>query len=175
MRRFFRRPCATILFLALALASATPIAARAGDDDDGVREEPRPGQPGYQELALAFARLAKGDYDGALKYAQRARSLAPAYEMPVRLLADILNKSGRTSEAVDVINAFVASHKHSMALIAQRGHLRKQLMDVAARGGSAQRTDSGALTQEQAAAVDVALFDLAMSAAYKDFNESPAE
>ena len=50
--------------------------------------------------------------------------------MPVRLLADILNKLGRIGEAVDVINDFVASHKHSMALIAQRGHLRKRLMDV---------------------------------------------
>lgn len=172
MRRVFRRPCATILFLALALASTTPIAARAGDND-GVREEPRPGQPGYQELALAFARLAKGDYDAALKYAQRARSLAPNYEMPVRLLADILNKLGRIGEAVDVINDFVASHKHSMALIAQRGHLRKRLMDVAgAEADLRSARDSGALTQEQAAAVDVALFDLAMSAAYKDFNES---
>jgi tetratricopeptide (TPR) repeat protein len=172
VRRVFRSPCATILFLALALASTTPMAARAGDKD-GVREEPQPGQPGYQELALAFARLAKGDYDGALKYAQRARSLAPAYEMPVRLLADILNKLGRTGEAVGVINDFVASHKHSMALIAQRGHLRKRLMDVAgAETDLRSARDSGALTQEQAAAVDVALFDLAMSAAYKDFNES---
>ncbi|PPC95432.1 MAG: hypothetical protein CTY36_12230, partial [Methylocystis sp.] len=67
--------------MALALAPTTPLAARAGDND-AVREELRPGQPGYQELALAFARLAKGDYDGALKYAQRARSLAPDYEMP---------------------------------------------------------------------------------------------
>ena len=125
---------------------------------------------------MAFARLAKGDYDGALKYAQRARSLAPAYEMPVRLLADILNKSGRIREAIDVINAFVASHKHSMALIAQRGHLRKRLMDVAgAEADLRSARDSGALTQEQAAAVDVALFDLAMSAAYKDFNEFSAE
>lgn len=71
MGRVFRRPCAIILFSALALASTTPIAARAGVND-GVREEMRPGEPGYQELALAFARVAKGDYDGALKYAQRA-------------------------------------------------------------------------------------------------------
>lgn len=168
----FRRPCATILFLALALASTTPIAAHAGVND-GVREEMRPGEPGYQELALAFARVAKGDYEGALKYAQRARSLAPDYEMPVRLLADILNKLGRIGEAVDVINDFVASHKHSMALIAQRGHLRKRLMDVAgAEADLRSARDSGALTQEQAAAVNVALFDLTMSAAYKDFNGS---
>ena len=72
----FRRPCATILFLALALASTTPIAAHAGVND-GVREEMRPGEPGYQELALAFARVAKGDYEGALKYAQRARASRP--------------------------------------------------------------------------------------------------
>ncbi|WP_348643663.1 tetratricopeptide repeat protein [Methylocystis sp. L43] len=172
MGRVFRRPCATILFLTLALAPTTPIAARAGVND-GVREEMRPGEPGYQELALAFARVAKGDYEGALKYAQRARSLAPDYEMPVRLLADILNKLGRMGEAVDVINDFVASHKHSMALIAQRGHLRKRLMDVAgAEADFRSALRSGALNQEQAAAVDAALFDLAMSAAYKDFNES---
>jgi tetratricopeptide (TPR) repeat protein len=156
----------------LALAGATRASAFAAGND-AVRESPPPGDPGYQELALAFARLAKGDPDGALKYAQRARSLAPNYEMPVRLLADILNKMGRTAEALDAINAFVASHQHSMALIAQRGHLRKRLMDVAgAEADLRSARQSGALTQEQSAAVDVALFDLAMDAAYKDVNEA---
>jgi cellulose synthase operon protein C len=103
--RAFPRHCATVLMLALAMA--TPTAVRAGDNE-AVREEPPPGAPGYQDLALAFARLAKGDSEGALKYAQRARTLAPDYEMPVRLEADILSKLGRTAEALDVINAFVA-------------------------------------------------------------------
>jgi tetratricopeptide (TPR) repeat protein len=169
--RGLRKPCATILILMSALAAA-PDAARAGDNDV-VREQPPPGAPGYQDLALAFARLAKGDAEGALKYAQRARQLAPDYEMPVRLEADILNKLGRTAEALEVINAFVASHKHSMALIAERGHLRKRLKDVAgAEADLRSARQSGALNREQSAAVDVALFDLVMSEAFKDLNES---
>jgi tetratricopeptide (TPR) repeat protein len=156
----------------LALAVAAPTAARA-EDKDVVREEPPPGAPGYQDLALAFSRLAKGDAEGALKYAQRARTLAPDYEMPVRLEADILNKLGRTAEALDVINAFVASHKHSIALIAQRGHLRKRLKDFAgAEADLRSARQSGALTQEQTAAVDVALYDLVMSEAFRDLKES---
>jgi len=168
--RAFPRHCITILMLALAMA--TPTAVRAGDNE-AVREQPPPGAPGYQDLALAFARLAKGDSEAALKYAQRARTLAPDYEMPVRLEADILSKLGRTAEALDIINAFVASHKHSMALIAQRGHLRKRLKDDAgAEADLRSARQSGALTKEQSAAIDVALYDLKMSEAFKDLNES---
>ncbi|MFO1126168.1 MAG: tetratricopeptide repeat protein, partial [Methylocystis sp.] len=101
-RVVIRRACTTILAFALALAAVTPIAAIAGDNE-ALREGPPPGEPGYQELAFAFARLARGDAEGALKYAQRARILAPDYETPVRLLADILSKSGRTAEALAVI------------------------------------------------------------------------
>lgn len=172
MGRVIRQPCATILFLALALTFPTRMNALA-EEADAVREEPPPGTPGYQDLAFAFARLAKGDSEGALKYARRARSLAPDYEMPVRLLADILSKLGRPAEAVEVIDGFVASHKHSMALIAQRGHLRKRLLDVAGAEADLRRArQSGALTKEQAAAIDVALFDLQMDAAYKDIDET---
>lgn len=171
MWRVFRRPCAIELLLALTLTAA-PLAIAFAAENDAFREEPPPGAPGYRELALAFARLAKGDAEGALKYAERARQLAPEYETPIRLQADILNKLGRTAEALDVINAFVASHKHSMALIAQRGHLRKRLKDVAgAEADLRGARQSGALTKEQSAAARVALFDLAMDAAYKDIDE----
>jgi hypothetical protein len=169
--RVFRRPYATSVVLALGLMAVTPAILFAAENDV-VREAPPPGHPGYQELALAFARLAKGDAEGALKYAQRARKLAPDYETPVRLESDVLAKLGRTSEALDVINAFVASHKHSMTLIAQRGHLRKQLKDAAgAEADLRSARESGALTKEQSAAASVALFDLAMDGAYNDIDE----
>ncbi|MGD9545098.1 MAG: tetratricopeptide repeat protein [Methylocystis sp.] len=172
MGRDFRWPCATNLFLALAFLAAPPATGYAASDDV-VREAPPPGAPGYQELALAFAHLAKNDPQGALKYAQRARDLAPDYEMPVRLLADVLNKLGQAGEAVDVINGFGASHKISPTLIAQRGHLRKRLKDLAgAETDLRSARQSGALTKEQDDAANVALFDLAMEGAYDDFNKS---
>lgn len=60
---------------------------------------PLPGAPGYEELAHAYDKLSKGELEDAVKFAQRARRLAPDAEAPVRLLTDVLTKLRRLREA----------------------------------------------------------------------------
>lgn len=157
-----------------ALLASGPVALPPFDsawaiETAGVKESPEPGTPGYEELAFAFARLAKGDYEGALRFAREARKLAPDYEMPTRVLADVLSRTNRPAEALEAINAYAAAHKPSPVLIAQRGYLRKKLADSpGAEADLRQARESGSLTKDQTAAADSALFDLAMDKAYKE-------
>ncbi|WP_442753320.1 NfrA family protein [Methylocystis sp. JAN1] len=162
--------CFAAAFASTALSLPPSDPARAAEAA-GVKETPQPGTPGYQDLAFAFARLAKGDNESALKFARRARDLAPDYEMPIRVIADALSRANRPAEALDAINAYTTSHKPSPALLAQRGYLRKRLADAAgAEADLTQARASGALNKDQAAAADSALYDLAMDAAYKELS-----
>jgi hypothetical protein len=152
---------ASLAYLAIPIVGA-PLAAAAQS------LSPDPGAPGYQDLAFAYARLAAGDLNSALKFARRAREAAPGSETPVRVLADVLVKLGRPSEALETISAFTATHSPSGALLAQRGFLRKSFGD--AKGAVldfAASREGGQLDDSQRRATDSALFDLKMDAANK--------
>jgi cellulose synthase operon protein C len=144
----------------------------ASPTDVAAAETPQAGTPGYQELAFAFARLAKGDLPSALKYARRARELAPEYEMPTRVLADVLSKSGRLPEALDAINDFAKSHKPSPALLAQRGYIRRKIGDNASAYSDLRNAhESHGLSKEEDRVAATALYEAAMEAANKELDE----
>lgn len=167
MANFLRKAFASALLIeAIALAAAPP--AQAQRNAPGA-ESPKPGTPGYEDLAYAYNRLARGDVEGAIRFARRARQLAPDAEAPARVLADALAKSGQLKEALETANAFIASHKPSAALLAQRGYLRSRLKDPAgAESDLRSARDMGGLTREQDAAASATLFDLALTPAYRE-------
>ncbi|PPD44280.1 MAG: hypothetical protein CTY15_07490 [Methylocystis sp.] len=148
---------------------ATPLAPAAAQPKAPLAEGPQPGGPGFEELAYAYDRLAKGDLDGAIRFARRARELSPDAEAPVRVLADALSKAGQDKEALDVANAYASSHKPSSQLLAQRGYLRSRLKDEAgAESDLRSARQSGGLSKEQDTAAAASLFDLALSPAYRN-------
>lgn len=151
------------------IVAGTPFVPALAQPQSPGRNSPKAGAPGFEELAYAYDRLAKGDTDGAIRFARRARELSPESEAPVRVLADALSKSGRFKDALDVANAYTLSHTPSSQLLAQRGYLRSRLKDAAgAEADLRSAQQAGGLTKEQSAAAAASLFELALSPAYKD-------
>ncbi|WP_294535807.1 tetratricopeptide repeat protein [uncultured Rhodoblastus sp.] len=154
------------IFASLAYLSPSVVGAPLAAEAQSL--SPQPGAPGYQDLAFAYARLASGDLNSALKFARRAREAAPGSETPVRVLVDVLLKLGRPGEALETIDVFAAAHGPSGPLLAQRGFLRKLLGDAdgAARDFEAAR-EGGQMDESERRTTDSALFDLKMEAANK--------
>ncbi|MFN3430269.1 MAG: tetratricopeptide repeat protein, partial [Candidatus Sericytochromatia bacterium] len=81
-------------------------------------------------LALARRCLAAGDAEGATRYVERARAIAPAAFETRLLEADALMADGRAAEALPILNTLHAERPHLLFLVASRAQAHARLGEV---------------------------------------------
>ena len=156
-----------IACIATLIIELTMFACGSAIAQQSIDSAPSTGSPGFEEMAYAYNKLAKGDLEGAIRFARRARRLAPAAEAPVRLLVDALAKAGNLQEALVVANDYVASHRPSATLLVQRASLRRRLGDFDGAMADLRRArKQGGLTKEQEAAAGDEIYEITLAPAY---------
>ncbi|MDP2410302.1 MAG: hypothetical protein Q8M26_08440 [Pseudolabrys sp.] len=79
----------------------------------------------------AAAAVAQRKFDVASAESEQALARAPNSEAAIRVRIDALSRTGRKKQAVAEADRFIARHKASPALHAQRGYLRHELRNTA--------------------------------------------